>query len=186
MRSCVRTARCAHPLLASGDCSPARFCSCHRRDRPGPVGGHHRNHQACVRQRVCHLHHQCLCQVRLGPAEDSAVPTGATLRPPPACAPASSLHLEALLIPHSAGGARAAVSCLTGCPAEWRGLLGSGSHLPSLQVLAVGLPSDGRSRELRHPAVQGAHRGALHGQVCHFCQDERPPRRASALLLHDG
>lgn len=67
--------------------------SCCRRNRPSPVGRYNRNNQACVCQRVCHLHHQRLCQVRCVPAqgtsgpcmEGSALPLPvATLMPPPA------------------------------------------------------------------------------------------------------
>lgn len=48
--------------------SPSPVYACGRGNRPGPVGGHHRDHQARLRQRVRHLHHQRLCQVRPRPA----------------------------------------------------------------------------------------------------------------------
>lgn len=55
-----------------------------------------------------------------------------------------------------------------------------------VQVLAGGLSSHRGGRDLRQPAVPGAHERAVHGQVRYFCQDERGARGTLTLLLHDG
>lgn len=77
---CLRSKDCPHPI----------FWSCCRRNRPSSVGRYNRNDQARVCQRVCHLYHQCLCQVRRVPAQPrasqalrggvSAAPTGSRPR----------------------------------------------------------------------------------------------------------
>ena len=60
------------------------------------------------------------------------------------------------------------------------------SSAPSFQVLAGRLSSHSGGRDLCQPAVPGVDVRAVHGQVCHFRQDERSAGGTSALLLHDG